>query len=427
MPKFPERLLSCSSSRLALSLDIRLTEQNRPMNKRITFLQPHLTLAVGSTILLMEICKRLVQKGWVVSVVSSRSSPAIIADAKEAGVQFVDVGGPISSSPWFWLFFPFIYRRVQQAIRRTGAATVVSGAFPAVWWGWLYKYVNPGAYHVFYCLEPSAFIYNADWARSVKPAYMRWGLALFNPVLRLIEKKLHPYTDYTVAISDFTRTELLRAYPGIDTHNLKRIYCGIDHDVFYDPHLDRQPRIVIMGTLTKFKNADWVIRALGLLKQDAKCQHVTLVIKGKGEEKANLLALAAALGLQESVSIIDTYFTNEQLRALLGSSRVVVHAAHNEAFGLAPVEAMACGTPAVVTGSGGTGETVVNGVSGLYFQPGNIADLADQLKKLLVDEAYWQRLSAGAKARANEFSWDKNAAIFADVLTQHMPEKAYQP
>ena len=101
----------------------------------------------------------------------------------------------------------------------------------------------------------------------------------------------------------------------------------------------------------------------------------------------------------------------------------MVHAAHNEAFGLAPVEAMACGTPAVVTGSGGTGETVVNGASGLYFQPGDVADLARQLGKLLADDHYWQVLSAGAIARANEFSWDKNADLFADLLLQQAVEQ----
>ncbi|WP_375447426.1 glycosyltransferase family 4 protein [uncultured Fibrella sp.] len=396
------------------------------MNKRIVFLQPHLTLAVGSTILLMEICKRMAQKGWDVSVVSSRSDLAITANAREAGVRFVDVGGPISSSIWFWLFFPFIYRNVQRAIRRIGADIVVSGAFPAVWWGWLYKYFNRSAYHVFYCFEPSAFIYNPDWTKSVKPFYMRWGLGLFKPLLRFIEKQLYPYTDYTVAISDFTRQELLRVYPATDKASLSRIYCGISHDVFYDPQLERLPQIVIMGTLTKFKNADWVIRALSLLKQDPQFQQVTLVIKGKGEEKENLLQLAEELGVQDSVSIIDTYFSNGQLRNLLGTSRVVVHAAHNEAFGLAPVEAMACGTPAVVTGSGGTGETVVNGVSGLYFTPGDIADLAQQLKKLLSDNNYWRTLSAGAIARANEFSWDKNTNDFCELLLERTSTKSYR-
>lgn len=389
------------------------------MNKRITFLQPHMTLAVGSTILLLEICKRMAQKGWEVSVVSSRSDPAITADARAKGVQFVDVGGPLSSSIWFWLFLPFIYLRVQRAIRQTGAPILVSGAFPAVWWGWLYKRINPEIYHVFYCFEPSAFIYNPDWTKSVKPFYMRWGLLLFKPLLQFIEKQLYPYTDHTVAISEFTRQETLRVYPRLDPSKLTRIYCGISHDVFFDPQLPREPRVVIMGTLTKFKNADWVIRALSLLKKEPQFQQVTLVIKGKGEEKANLLQLTEELGLQQSVTIIDEFYTNEQLRNLLGSSRVVVHAAYNEAFGLAPVEAMACGTPAVVTGSGGTGETVVDGVSGLYFQPGDITDLARQLKRLLSDEGYWHTLSEGAIARAGDFSWDRNTDRFCDLLVHH--------
>ena len=386
--------------------------------KRITFLQPHMTLAVGSTVLLLEVCKRMARRGWQVSVVSSRSDAAIVADAQQVGVHFVDVGGPLSSSIWFWLFFPLIFYRIQRATRQAGANILVSGAFPAIWWGWLYKAFNPETYHVFYCFEPSAFIYNADWTKSIKPFYMRWGLIVFNPLLRFIERHLHPFTDYTVAISEFTRRELLQVYPKIDPTALKRIYCGISHDVYFDPCLDRLPQIVIMGTLTKFKNANWVIQSLNILKKDPRFQAVTLVIKGKGEEKANLILLAEELGISDSVTIIESYFTNEQLRGLLGSSRVVVHAAHNEAFGLAPVEAMACGTPAVVTGSGGTGETVVDGESGLYFTPGDIGDLAQKLAILLADEPYWLRLSAGATARAREFSWEKNTDEFCALLEQ---------
>lgn len=386
--------------------------------RSITLFHPHFMLAVGSSLLFLEVTKRMAQRGWEVQVISSKSDPEIVADARRAGVRFTDVGGPISSSIWFWVFFPFIYYRVHRAARAVGTTVLVSGAFPAIWWGWLYRFFNRDVFHIYYCLEPSAFIYNKDWTKSITPVYMRWGLQVFGPLLRYVENVLHPYSDYIVAISEYTRNEVVSVFPDTDPSKLKRIYCGINHEQFFDPKIERRSQIAIVGTLAKFKHADWVVEALHILKKQNRFKDTKLIIKGKGGEKENLEALTQRLNLEDSVQIIDSYFTGEQLRNLLGSSRVVVHAAHNEAFGLAPVEAMACGTPVVVTGTGGTGETVLNGKTGLYFKPGDIADLARQLEILLSDDALWAKLSVGAINRAQDFTWEKNTDEFCRLLEQ---------
>lgn len=392
------------------------------MKKKAVILQSHMTLAVGSTILLLERCKYMVGLGWDVTIVSLQSKDELIAGAREAGVSFVDVGGPVSSSPWFWLFFPYHYWRVQQRVRQINPDYLISGAFPAIWWGWLYKMLNPRAFHVFYCFEPSAFIYNMDWARSIKPDYMRWGLFAFNPLLRWIEKVLHPYTDYTVAISRFTLDQISTVYPRLDPHKTKLVYCGIDHAAYFpEPATERRPQILIIGVLAKFKHVDWLLSAVHRLKTRYPHEQVQVVIKGKGPEKESLMAMAQELNIAQSVQLIERFYTTDELRHLISSSRVLVHAAHNEAFGLTAVEAMACGTPAVVTGSGGTGETVVDGVSGLYFRPGDIDDLAAQLHSLLADDTRWEALSAGAIERANLFRWDETTRLLCDLLNEALP------
>lgn len=381
----------------------------------ITFLHPHCMLAVGSTTVLLEEARRLV-RDQPVYVVSVRSNPSIVAEARAAGVKFVDVGGPLPSSIWFWVMYPVIYWRIYRALRQINSPVVVLGPFSANWWGWFYKKRNPTVRLVYVCHEPTVFIFEKAYIQSIEPNYMRWGLKLLNPFLRWVEQVSMPATDVVVVNSHYSERTVIATYPRLDPARVQLIYCGIDHTTFRPAPSTRKPQIVMVGTLTKFKRADIVVRALKLVQQQPGCEQVNLVIKGKGVEKENLLQLADKLGIGDRVQVIDQFYTGEQLADLLRSSRVFVHAAHNEPFGLSPIESMACGTPAVVTGTGGTAETVENEVSGLYFNYQSETELAHQLYRLLTDEALWQRLSAGAIRHAQQFNWDNNTALLRQTL-----------
>ena len=381
-------------------------------------------LAGGATTVLLEETRRLVRNGQSVHVVSVQSDPAIVAEAKAAGVQFVDVGGPLSSSIWFWVLYPLMYWRVHRATKRIGSPVIVSEPFPANWWGWFYKKMNPSVRLVYVCHEPTAFIFERAWINSIKPDYMRWGLKLVNPFFRWVEHTLMPCTDVVVVNSAYSEQTVLGTFPQLAPSKVRLVYCGIDHDTFRPrPQLARKLQITVVGTLTKFKRVDVVIRALKLVQQQPGYERTQLIIKGKGFEKENLRHLINELKLNDSVQIIDQFYTGDELAELLCSSRVFVHAAHNEPFGLSPIEAMACGTPVVVTGTGGTAETVENGVSGLYFDYQSEADLSRQLHRLLSDEALWQRLSDGAIRHAERFNWEKTTANLSQLLLTSAPDK----
>ena len=342
-----------------------------------------------------------------------------MAEARQAGVRFVDVGGPLSSSIWFWVLYPLMFWRVYRAARQLNSPVVVSEPFPANWWGWFYKLLRPEVKLIYVCHEPTAFIFSTAWINSIKPSYMRWGLKLANPLFRWVEQTLMPITDLVEVNSKYSAQEVKATFPGLAPEKIRLIYGGIDANAFYaQPDTKHLPQVVMVGVLSKFKNTDLVIRAIHLLHQQPRYQYIKLIIKGKGFEKESLRQLADSLGLINSVQIIDEFYTNDQLADLLRHSRVLVHAAHNEPFGLSVIEALACGTPAVVTGTGGTGETVIDGKSGLYFQTGNVADLAKKLVRLFDDETYWQQLSAGAVEQASQFRWEQTDIAFRQLLDE---------
>jgi glycosyltransferase involved in cell wall biosynthesis len=78
----------------------------------------------------------------------------------------------------------------------------------------------------------------------------------------------------------------------------------------------------------------------------------------------------------------------------------------NEAFGCTPVEAMAAGTPVVVSRAGGIVETVLDQKTGFIVEPGDATALADATLRLVEDDELRERMGRAARRRALEFSWE---------------------
>ncbi len=393
--------------------------------KRVIFVHPHFTLATGATITIIEISQRLVKLGWSVHVVTAKTDPQLVSEAERAGVQFHSIDGPVSSSLRFWLLFPVYFYRIYQKAVSLNTQILVGEAFPGNWWAWLIRLINPAFRVVYACHEPTAFIHAKSWIDSVQPNYMRWGLKAVNPLFRIIEDRLVSETDVTAINSEFTRRTLTSVYPDlVQKKPVVLVYNGIDHQVFRPgpPLANRQRTILVMGYLAKFKNVDVVIKAFQLLRQQHSDFNLRLVIKGTGYEAPLLKALSAQLGLTNEISFIETFYSPTDLSALISSSLVVVHAAIDEPFGLAPIEAMACGTPVVVTGTGGTAETVKDGHSGLYFSPNDPIDLARKLIQLISSSDLWQRLSRGAILDARRFTWEQAALSMQQAMIEASPD-----
>jgi D-inositol-3-phosphate glycosyltransferase len=85
-----------------------------------------------------------------------------------------------------------------------------------------------------------------------------------------------------------------------------------------------------------------------------------------------------------------------------------------EMFGMAAVEAEACGAPVVASDHGGLRETVPEG-TGLRFAPGDSGALADRLLTLLGDPERRRRYANAAREHAARFAWDRVAADLDDA------------
>lgn len=122
-------------------------------------------------------------------------------------------------------------------------------------------------------------------------------------------------------------------------------------------------------------------------------------------------------GLGEKVNWIG-FVAEEDKPALYGAARVFLYPSHYEGFGLPPLEAMACGTPVIVSNTSSLPEVV--GDAGILLGPDDAAGWASALRELLGDEGRWTELRERGLAQAKRFSWDRAAretlAVYRSVV-----------
>ncbi len=166
------------------------------------------------------------------------------------------------------------------------------------------------------------------------------------------------------------------------------------------------PELVTVGHLVARKRHADVIRALAVLSE----RHPTLryAIVGDGPERASLEALAARLGVAERVEFCGQL---EPTAALARARRATLFAmpSTEEAFGVAYIEAMAGGTPAIgCRGEPGPEEIAMAGDGFVLVPPGDIERLSQRIDELLSDPDRLREASRRARATvAAHFTWGR--------------------
>lgn len=187
---------------------------------------------------------------------------------------------------------------------------------------------------------------------------------------------------------------------------------------------DGRPVVGVVGRLQPWKGQETFLRAAATLARDRPELHFAVVggaiLGWEGSYPRDLEHLAADLGLNGSV-----LFTGHRDDPWdwLDALDVVVHAASGEPFGLVLVEAMALGKPLVATAGPGPSEIVEDGVSGLLVPAGDHGRLAEAVARVLDDGALRLRLAAAGPARAREFSEERMAGRFGDLLERLRGER----
>jgi N-acetyl-alpha-D-glucosaminyl L-malate synthase BshA len=138
-----------------------------------------------------------------------------------------------------------------------------------------------------------------------------------------------------------------------------------------------------------------------------------LIMVGDGPERPRGVEKAQELGVADQVLFLGKH---QSVDELLACADLFLLPSKNESFGLAALEALACGTPVVGSSTGGLPEVVRHGETGFLFPLGAVKEMAEAGVSLLKDQDRWARFSQAARADSVErFSNERILPLYEEL------------
>jgi glycosyltransferase involved in cell wall biosynthesis len=242
---------------------------------------------------------------------------------------------------------------------------------------------------------------------------------------RQLQLKAIRHADRLIAVSYSTKRDLIEI-TRVPEERITVIHQGVDHRVFRPVEdVDRVRQtlnmygingafVLYVGSLYSRKMGK-LLEAYKILCSRTKSPPKLVVVGGRqslNPRYKNLSELLAALNLQQNVLHVG-FVPDENLPVLMSAAEVYVFVSLYEGFGIGPLEAMACGTPVIVSSTSSLPEVV--GDAGLLVDPTNQEEIASAIERLLESNSLREELRRRSVAQAALFSWERTAQQTLDI------------
>jgi sucrose-phosphate synthase len=251
---------------------------------------------------------------------------------------------------------------------------------------------------------------------------------------------------YQGAIDGSEKSKFSVIPPGVNLHIFSQNSTDLDHqiaarinkivDQSLPPSRAQLPFVLSASRLDPKKNLIGLLRAFTYSEELQQISNLMLAVRGP-EDSFNqeiFFNNPDNAVLQEIKAVVDQHDLADKVLAIPLNSQQELASAYRyaasqmsvfilpalyEPFGLAPLEAMACGLPAVVTQNGGPTESMVENSNefGILIDPENPAHMAEGLLRLLRSEDEWRNFQkAGAARVMDKYTWPQTARGYADAF-----------
>jgi len=234
----------------------------------------------------------------------------------------------------------------------------------------------------------------------------RIGLAVFDMTAnKLLREKSDIFTTHCTAAKRF-----LKEIIGVK-RDIEVVHVGVDCNLFKPIKEPRRIiefgnedlRILTVARYHKYKGLKYLIMAMKDIIYNVNAK---LYLLGKGEEEMYLRTLTKNFGIAKYVEFISASIPNEDMPHVYSSCDIYVQPSIIEPYGIAVLEAMACGKPVVGTNVGGMIDTIEHGKTGFRAKPANPKELAKYIVQLS-DNKLRKKMGKNARERAKLFDWIK--------------------
>ena len=257
---------------------------------------------------------------------------------------------------------------------------------------------GPDQLHICMCYSPMRYAWDLQHQylkeSGLEKGVKSWLARLLLHYLRLWDSRTANGVDVFIAISRYIARRILKVY----RREAEVIYPPVDVEAF-TLRQDKEDFYLTASRMVPYKRIDLIVEAFSQMPDKR------LVVIGDGPEMPKVRAKAGP-----NVTLLG-YQPFEVLRDYMQRAKAFVFAAEED-FGIAPVEAQACGTPVIAFGKGGAAETVVAGETGIFFQDQNVPSLIkaiEEFEKLSFDPLR-------VRKNAERFSSERFRREFATLI-----------
>jgi len=253
-----------------------------------------------------------------------------------------------------------------------------------------------------------------------------WGLsAVMNSAIRNSKK--------IITVSMASKKEIVDKYK-IDPRKIVVTYLGVDST--YNLRIKNNPAVIAnfrkkyqidegyllyAGMWKKHKNLDRLLEAFYDFRFENSELKNQLVIVGKADKnEPQIIEKIESINqkIGPNAVIITGFVPEPELPLAYAGALIYITPSLSEGFGLTPLEAIACGTPVAAARISATPEIL--GDAALYFDPYDIEDIKNAIKKLTTDEKLQDDLREKGKQRIKDFSWEmtgeRTEAVYRSIL-----------
>lgn len=282
----------------------------------------------------------------------------------------------------------------------------------------------------YYCFQPTQFAYNLTWQKAKAYPPLGYLLPLVAPIYRLFDKLSAKAADTIITTSTVSMQRCR------DLYNAKKLFLvppGVDLEFLDSADGDRirkkhglvadAPILVTVNKLVQHKNIEYLIRAMKIVVE--KFPKAVAFGVGEGPDKERLEGIIKELGLEEN--FILTGFLKEwsEVCDYYKACDVHVFLEKDVPFGMTPLEAGMFYKPTIAVGSGGTLDTIDDGVTGYHLDPElNVEEVASRIIELLEDRQKAEKMGQAARKKAENFTWPNCGIGLMEVINKMVEERS---
>jgi glycosyltransferase involved in cell wall biosynthesis len=265
---------------------------------------------------------------------------------------------------------------------------------------------GPDQLHICYCYSPmryawdlqNQYLFESKLSHGLRGVVLR---IVFHSA-RIWDVRTASNVDHFLACSNYIGRRIRKAYGRSAT----TIYPGVDSDAF-TPGGAKSDYYLTSSRAVPYKKMNLIVQAFSAMP-DRK-----LIVIGDGPQLKGMKALAGP-----NVTLLG-YQPFEVLREHMRAAKAFIFAAEED-FGIAPLEAQACGTPVLAYSRGGASETVIDGATGLHFSEQTAEAICDVVNRFEAGQHLFDKIRI--RAHASRFSNERFMQEFKSFVDARYSE-----